>query len=229
MSFVQSALLARVPGLAHGFGTREEPLPEIVPGFASRLWPKRKPVWKQVHGTAVAEVRAPGQECGEVDALFALQPGLPLAVVTADCVPCVLARRTGGAVAVVHAGWRGTRARIVESCWRVLAARGESPKDWVAAIGPSIGPCCYEVSEALANEFSLEFAHYGKSLIVPSYRHLDLPAINQAQLIELGFEQVEVLRHCTLCSKNPEFHSYRRSPDQARQWSVALATPAELN
>lgn len=215
---LKSKLLSQVPGIHHGFGGRNE----NVPAHLAIEWNAKRAAWKQVHGAAFAEVRESGQACGEVDALWTRKPGLPIAVVTADCVPVLLARRDGGAVAAVHAGWRGTRARILRRLFEGLAAAGEAPGDWVAAIGPAIGPCCYEVSEDLARDFAAQFAEVGGA--VPRRRHLDLPAINRAELRSIGLFDVEVIRACTRCSMDgdgkPLFHSYRREGGGTRQYSV---------
>jgi YfiH family protein len=216
---LQAAVLSRVPGILHGFGDRREPLPASL----SPLWEKTRPQWKQVHGTGICDVRAPGQECGEVDALYTFTRGQAVAVVTADCVPVLMARRDGKAVAAIHAGWRGVRARILGALWARLNERGEKPADWVAAIGPAIGPCCYEVSEELAADFVKEFSAYGAALVQPRHRILDLPAIQEAELRALGLGEVELLRACTRCSMEagaPRFFSYRREGGGTRQWSM---------
>jgi YfiH family protein len=216
MKAIQSLLLSKVPGLAHGFGTSEEPVSaQILPA-----WNALKPTWKQVHKADVARVNYPHQNCGEVDALWTAEFGLPISVVTADCVPILLARKDGKAVAAVHAGWRGTRAHILSTLWEKLKAEGESPSEWVAAVGPAIGPCCYEVSEEIANDFEQEFAAYGKGLAVPKHRILDLPAINAKELEKIGVAQVDLLRHCTRC--NDAFHSYRREGGGTRQYSSIM-------
>jgi YfiH family protein len=216
-----SQLLSVIPGVRHGFGTRGENIPDAM----VLEWTRSAPHWKQVHGVACAEVIAPAQECGEVDALYTLQPKVPIAVVTADCVPILLARISGGAVAAVHAGWRGTRAGIVRELWKKLSFLGERPSDWVAAVGPAIGPCCYEVSEELAEDFLKTFG----APAVPRHRILDLPGINRTELLSLGLREVEVLRNCTRCSlasdgvPEPLFHSYRREGGGTRQYSMISA------
>jgi YfiH family protein len=221
MKAVQSKLLLQVPGLLHGFGTKAEPIPaEILP-----IWNEKKPQWKQVHGAAVAHVIATNQACGEVDAVWTKTPGAPISVITADCVPVILARKDGKAAATVHAGWRGTRAHILSVLWEKLRAEGESPADWVAAIGPAISPCCYEVSEELADDFKREFGSYGKDLAVPRHRILDLQAINAEELKKIGLKDVEILRYCTRCAlegADHAFHSYRREGGGTRQYSMAL-------
>ncbi len=218
---LKSKLLTSIPGIEHGFGSRNEPMPRP---FENR-WEELKPRWKQNHGTSCIEVKAPSQECGEVDALYSRQASLPIAVVTADCVPVLMARKDGAAVAAIHAGWRGTEAQILRQLWTQLESQGESPSEWVAAIGPAVGPCCYEVSEELAEKFTTKFANLGHGLAVPQERHLDLPAINKAELELIGLAQVDLLRACTMCSQEPDlgnfkFFSYRREGKGTRQWSV---------
>jgi YfiH family protein len=216
-----SGVLNGVSGISYGFGTRAEPLPAK---FQAR-WDDLAPHKKQVHGVVCAEATAPGQHLGELDALYSRKAGIPISVVTADCVPVLLARADGGAVAAVHAGWRGTRAGILRALWDRLRSEGERPADWVAAIGPAIGPCCYEVSPDLAEDFAREFAWMGSSdagipRAVPKNRHLDLPLINAEELRKIGLGGVDLLRACTLCSKEPGFFSYRKDGSGHRQWSV---------
>jgi YfiH family protein len=220
MKPVQSSLLEKVPGLAHGFGTKDEPIPnQTLPA-----WNALKPSWKQVHKADVAHITYAHQNCGEVDALWTRELGLPIAVVTADCVPILLARKDGKAVAAVHAGWRGTHAHILSALWEKLRAQGESPSEWVAAVGPAIGPCCYEVSEEIAQDFKQEFASLGENLAVPRHRILDLPTINAKELERIGVAEVDLLRYCTRC--NEAFHSYRREGGGTRQYSMVMIQKA---
>lgn len=218
---LKSTLLESIAGVIHGFGSIAEPVPAP---FAAR-WEAQRARWTQVHKTDACELRGPGQVCGEVDAQFSFLPGQPVAAMHADCTPILLARRDGGAVAAVHAGWRGTRAHILQVLWRELEGRGERPRDWLAAVGPTIGPCCYEVSEEIASDFAREFAPHGAGLAVPRHRMLDLPAINAAELRAIGLGEVELLRACTRCSVDPAtgaplYHSYRREQGKTRQYSV---------
>ena len=218
----RSAVLDRIPGIDHSFGclTLQSPT-DLCPD-----WLLLKPRWAQVHGVACREVVTASQELGETDALFTFAPGLPIAATHADCVPILLARLDGGAVAAVHAGWRGTRSRILRALFTELTSRGEDPNEWVAAVGPAIGPCCYEVSEELASDFAREFASHGPGLAVPRHRILDLPAINAADLRDLGLAEVDLLRTCTRCAVDakgaPLFNSYRREGKSSRQYSAIL-------
>lgn len=218
--FLMSEYLKNVPGVLHGFGTLEEPLPHIV----STTWESNRPQWQQVHGDSVAQVCAPGEDCGSVDALFTSLFQVPIAVKTADCVPILVAHQSGEIIGAVHSGWRGTKKRILFRLWEKLKTFDPRPSHWIGAIGPSIGPCCYEVSEDLAEEFKKEFTDIGSNIAVPHHRVLDLPAIQNQFLKQIGFEKIDLLRNCTRCSTNPKFHSYRREGGGTRQWSVIIRT-----
>lgn len=173
----------------------------------------------------IAEVNIPGQDCGQVDAVFTQKAQVPIAVLSADCVPILLAHREGTAVAAVHAGWKGVKQRILQELWKYLKLQGHRPQDWVAAIGPAIGPCCYQVSEELAQEFKTEFSTFSHEVVAPSYRMLDLPGIEKEELINLGIGEVELLRACTRCSTQPEFPSFRRQGKTVQNlWSVIVKT-----
>jgi YfiH family protein len=218
--YLKSELLESIPGVIHGFGSLDEPIPSVF----SAHWDPMKPQWKQVHGVSIACVTESTQSCGEVDSLYTEVPKLPIAVVTADCVPVLLAHQSGQWVAAVHAGWRGTRAHILQELWKKLESIGHKPSEWVAAIGPCIGPCCYQVSEELAHDFEKEFASLGKNVAVPRSRILDLPAINAGELKQIGIQKVDVLGVCTLCSTQPRFHSFRREGGGTRQYSMIMKT-----
>lgn len=213
-----SPLLSSIPGVLYGFGNCSEPTPA---SFES-IWAPSQPIWRQTHGVTVVEVKEARQACGETDALYT-RGVLPIGVITADCVPILLARRDGCGVAAVHAGWRGTLARVLCRLWDRLSQEGENPGDWAAAIGPAIGPCCYEVSEDLAHAFAAQFSDFGSGLAVPRPRILDLPAINAQELKAIGVKDVDLIRACTRCmmgADGPVFHSYRREGGGTRQYSL---------
>jgi polyphenol oxidase len=218
---VESALLARIPGVRHAFGTRSEPVPEPF----LDAWPERFPIWKQVHGVRLVEARAPREELGECDGMLCFAAGQPIAVTTADCVPILAARRDGRAVAALHAGWRGTRAGASTELVAELVRRGETPSRWIAAVGPAIGACCYEVGVELADDFARAFAAMGESIAVPAARRLDLQAINARQLRDSGIGEVEILRACTRCARDadgtPLYASFRREGRGRQQRSVS--------
>lgn len=220
---VVSELLARIPGIAHAFGTRSEPVPEPF----RAAWPERFPTWKQVHGTRIVEARAAREDLGECDGIVCFAADQPIAVTSADCVPILAARLDGRAVAALHSGWRGTLAGASIALVRELVQRGEDPSRWRAAVGPAIGPCCYEVSPEIAADFARAFASMGDAVAVPAERRLDLPAINARQLRDAGIGAVELVRACTRCALDadgtPLYASYRREGRGLQQRSVIAA------
>jgi YfiH family protein len=221
---ITSKLLLSVPGIVHGFGTAKE----LVPHVLAEVWPG-KPDKKQTHGREVVEVVAAQQACGDADGIFSAVAGIPISVITADCVPIVLARRDGGMVAALHAGWRGLIGGIVDTFAERLAAKGETPGDWVAAVGPTIGSCCYEVSEELAAQFIAHFHWMAPAAISPRHRHLELNAIAEAALRKIGIGEVDNLQLCTFCTqdaqKNALFRSYRRGDRGPQLHSGAMILP----
>lgn len=162
---------------------------------------------RQVHGARVVAGDAPRSPLEEADGVVSATTGVAACVAVADCVPILLARPDGTAVAALHAGWRGTLARIAAEGVRSLATggSGEAP---LAVIGPSIGPCCYEVSDELAEQFA---AAFGPRVLRPGPRapHLDLWVANERALREAGVTRVAVLRRCTSCEARL-FFSHRR-------------------
>ena len=170
----------------------------------------------QVHGDRVlrAAEPAPGDLPGppqaEADALWTDRPAVAVGVKTADCVPILIGDPDGGRVAAVHSGWRGTELRIVARAVEVLAAAGSRPARLVAAIGPAIHPCCYEVSEELAERFARAL---GEEVVARAFPrpHLDLPAAVRRTLEQSGVptERIDVLPCCTACD-GERFFSHRR-------------------
>jgi YfiH family protein len=147
----------------------------------------------------------------EADAVVSATRGVAACVAVADCVPLLLADRRGGAVAAVHAGWRGSLARIAARAVEALTREaGARPADLVAAVGPSIGPCCYEVAGDLADRFADAF---GGEVVRPGAAapRLDLWAANVLALRGAGLREgsIDLLGRCTACDAGLLF-SHRR-------------------
>ena len=162
--------------------------------------PERLALNYQVHSATVHRAR-PGAHGERGDGLWTDEPDLPVLAMSADCLPLAIARTNGAApaVAVLHAGWRGLLAGVVEA--GVAALGGGS---LVAAVGPAIGPCCYEVLNDVAEPFRARFGHG----IVRDGK-LDLWRAAEIALTEAGVAQVERTDLCTSC--HPElFYSHRR-------------------
>lgn len=210
-----SALLSQIPGIHHGFGDKSALLPaELQPFEATR------PNKKQVHGVRIVDVVEPAQVSGEADGFYTAQPGILLTVFSADCLPVIFCRKDGKRIGVVHAGWRGLKDGIVEKMAERINQDG-STADWVASVGPSAHPCCYEVSQELVDEF-LTALDLPSALMSPSHRHLNLAAIAQAKLNQLGFASVDHAGGCTICStvtdvcghEGYKYTSFRRNSHQ---------------
>jgi len=194
----------------------------------------------QVHGRAHVVVRAgdpvSNGDRPDADVLISNAPDAAVAVRAADCVPILIADRDSGAVAAVHAGWRGTCAGAVGAAVSVLGAEfGSSPADLVVAIGPSIGVCCYEVGPELVDAFAA--AGYERYLIdrwftsTPPLRgsrarnplRLDVAGANRDQLILAGIpeEQVHLSGLCTAMHLDV-LTSYRVEKEKAGRLVAAI-------
>jgi YfiH family protein len=204
-----------IEGLAHGFGLRSTKPPL---NLAATL--------RQVHGGRVVQASATDPEGADADGVWERLDSLNgrgLAVRTADCVPILLATRDGSLVAAVHAGWRGTAGSIVRRAVDSLAAAGAGPATLVAAIGPSIGPCCYPVSVEVAAELT------AVSGITVDPAAADLREVNRSQLLAAGMpaKSIHSAPWCTSCEAGL-FHSHRRDGAAAgRQWSL-IGPPTAL-
>ena len=166
----------------------------------------------QVHSSRV--LRAAPATRGEcADGLWTDEPGLPILAMSADCLPIVLARPAADepAVAVLHAGWKGLLAGIVESGVQALGAG-----TLAAAIGPAIGPCCYEVGEEVAGRYRERF---GDDVV--RERHLDLWTSAERALRAAGIERVDRFDRCTACEPETFFSHRRDKNNTGRQGVIA--------
>jgi hypothetical protein len=243
MRILESALLS---AFAHGFTTRAggvsaPPFDRLNLGGAVGDDPARVAEnWRrleratglgfarvrQVHGARVVHVGGPGQAEEEADAVLSMAEGIAACVSVADCVPVLLADPESGAVAAVHAGWRGTLARAAAAAVDALGrAAGAPPTRLLAAIGPSIGPCCYEVSEDVAERFS---GVIGADVVCAGPRpRLDLWAANARVLVAAGLpaDRIEVLGRCTSCERDV-FFSHRREGGRTGRQMAFIAPRA---
>ena len=157
----------------------------------------------QVHGDAVVE--APATPETAADAIWSGKRGDAVGIKTADCVPVLIADPVGRRVAAVHAGWKGTLAEIAARTVEALIRAGSKPSDLRAAIGPAIGPCCYQVGGDLITRFAAKFPAQ-----IFRGTALDLPLAVQVTLEKAGVPsaQIDLLRVCTSCDRR--FFSHRR-------------------
>ncbi len=178
---------------------------------------------RQVHGCAVACVSASDRTEGvfgldkalaEADAVITNVPGLPLGITVADCVPVFVVAEGGRAAGLVHGGREGTKTGVTQNAVRALCSRyALPPADLYAVIGPSAGPCCYEVSAEMAADF------HAAGYPVRG-RNLDLWEANRIQLLRAGIPEQHILVSaiCTICG--PHFFSYRTNKSRERNLAV---------
>lgn len=226
-----SASVITVPAFAdagsqvrHFFGTRrhamglglEVGIPQMgIAGVASSSWTLSV---KQVHGTEALVVdralTSTDRFVGGWDALITDQPGIMVAVRTADCVPILIHDSKRHVVAAVHAGWRGAVAGIVPKTLALLESRFGSCLEHVRiSIGPSAGVCCYEVDEPVLDRLCQGFSDWSK-VVRPrgdGKAHLNLKALvkEQAQAFGASLKSITTVNVCTICHEDL-FFSYRR-------------------
>jgi len=276
LEIVESRQMAKLDWRVHGFSTR--PGGESLLGGEPVLnldftdWDERASVaanrakfaaavaakqmtlvtLRQIHSDVIHVVAAPAADAPKADALATRTPGLLLGVQTADCVPILLADTRQRAVAAIHAGWRGTLARIaVKALGRMRMEFGTRPRDVVAALGPAIGRCCYEVGPEVTQAFAAQFraaadwfdgpfdqlAHGEEPLWLPWLTmmppghvpppprvQLDLRAANRWQLADAGVPESKIAASnlCTACRTDLLF-SYRREGAKTGRMMAVIA------
>ena len=250
LELLRAEILETLPWVVHGFGTR-------IGGRSRRkllqaLNAGRMPLagLRQIHSDVVHVVSAPPEEPPAGDAIATRQPGLLVAVQTADCVPILLADTKRRVVAAVHAGWRGTLARVAaKTLGRMRFEFGTRPEDVAAALGPSIGRCCYEVGPEVAQAFSAQFAGAADwfdgpfeqlsagaepnplpwlPMMPPGHDpppervKLDLRAANRRQLMDAGVSprRIAVSGLCTACRTDLLFSYRREGAETGRMMAV---------
>lgn len=204
---------------------------------------------RQVHSDVTHAIHEPHSHTLNGDALTTRTRGLLLGIQTADCVPILFVDPRHRAVAAVHAGWRGTLARIAaKTVGRMTMEFETRPQDLIAALGPAIGRCCYEVGPDVAKEFAAQFRNAAEwfdgpfdilasgedpnplpwlTMMPPGHQppplrcHLDLHAANVAILAQAGVrrENIFVSEFCTSCCTDL-FFSYRREAITGRMMAV---------
>jgi polyphenol oxidase len=193
---------------------------------------------------------SPGKQC-KGDALATNRAGLLLGVRTADCSPILIVDPKKRAVAAIHAGWRGTLARIVvKTIGQMQMEFKSNPKDMLAAIGPTIGGCCYEVGTEVAADFSAKFSNASEffdelrtgdepnplqwlNMMPPGHQPppkkvlLDLKKANKLQLLEAGLREqnIFVSNLCTSCNVDRLFSYRKEATTSGRLLSVIGLRP----
>jgi YfiH family protein len=267
---LRAAPFDKIPWLVHGFSTRPGGVSasdgERVLNLGFTEWDTRENVLenrkrffraadaaamtlvslRQFHSDVIRLFDAAPPEPCRGDASATDRPGLLLAVQTADCVPILLADTRRRVVAAVHAGWRGTLRRIVQkTVGRMRMEYGTRPGDLIAALGPAIGGCCYEVGTEVARDFSSQFARASEwfdelrtgdepnplqwmNMMPPGHQPppknvlLDLRQANRAQLLDAGLSQKNIFVSglCTACRRDLLFSYRKEGPQSGRLMAV---------
>jgi polyphenol oxidase len=260
MQILEHARLKKLPWLVHGFSTRIGGASllnsgERVLNLGFTDWDQRENVQKnrqafqsaiaannsalvllkQFHSTVTLSFATPPQEPRKGDASLTNSRGILLGVQTADCVPILLADPKERAIAAIHAGWRGTLARIAQKTVGEMRRHfGSNPANILAVLGPAIGACCYEVGTELVTEFTSQFADAEEyfdeprtgeepnplqwlNMMPPGHQpppknvRLDLRKANRSQLVAAGLRNANIFVSdlCTACHTDL-FFSYRK-------------------
>lgn len=259
LQVLELAPFQKLPWLVHGFSTRGGGASELdgqkVLNLSFMEWDTKENVaenrrlfqeaagakdfafvaMKQFHSDLIQRFSDPPAQPSKGDASITNEAGVLLAVQTADCVPILLVDPKNRAVAAVHAGWRGTLARVTQkTVGRMHLEFGSKPANLLAAIGPSICPCCYEVGAEFVSKFSAQFADAADyfdearsgeepnplewlNMSPPGHHpppknvHLDLPKANRSQLLAAGLRAQNIFASnlCTGC-RTDFFFSYRK-------------------
>jgi YfiH family protein len=270
VGFLQVPVFSAFPWLIHGFSTSQG---GVSPRNGSNVlnlgfteWDTRENVQKnrklfqsvltadkltlvslkQFHSDVVCGFSSPPHEPCSADASISNTPNLLLSIQTADCVPILLLDPKKRAVAAVHAGWRGTLQRIVEkTIGRMNMEFKTDPSDLLAAIGPAIGGCCYEVGTEVAAAFHSQFANAPEwfdelrtgdepnpmqwlNQFPPGHQpppknvRLDLRKANRAQLLAAGLRQENIFVSdlCTTCRPDLLFSYRKQGSESGRMMSV---------
>jgi YfiH family protein len=270
LQILQVSALAKLPWLIHGFSTKvggasiQDSQRVLNLGFTE--WDTKENVLenrrrfqsalgatdlklislKQIHSDVIHLFDSAPTEVCQGDASVTNRPGLLLGVQTADCVPILLVDPKKRAVSAVHAGWRGTLARIVVKAIGQMQMQYKSkPSDLLAAIGPAIGGCCYEVGTEVATQFLSQFAEAPDwfdefrtgdepnpvqwlNMMPPGHQPppknvlLDLRRANRAQLLGAGLRapNIFVSELCTACRRDLLFSYRKEGPQSGRLMSV---------
>ena len=276
MQILELAPFKKLTWLVHGFSTRAGGASllnsgERVLNLGFTDWDKRETVLKnrnafrsaigaahspvvllkQFHSAVALFFAEPPAEPRKGDASFTNSRGILLGVQTADCVPILLVDPKRRAVAAIHAGWRGTLARIAEKTVGEMRKQfGSKPADIVAALGPAIGGCCYEVGTELVTEFTSQFADAEEyfdeprtgeepnplqwlNMMPPGHQpppknvRLDLRKANRSQLLAAGLadRNIFVSNLCTACHTDLFFSYRKEGANSGRLLSVVGVRP----
>jgi len=181
----------------------------------------------QIHGTKVRLIdEGDVGVVEEADAIITSLADTPIMIFVADCVPIAAIDEKKGVLGLAHCGWKGTYGRLAAKLVESMANDyGCDKADIKCIIGPSIGPCCYEVNRELADKFNLEFTNISSHLYIirEGRYYLDLWGINEETLVDSGINRSNIRRLdvCTYCGAD-KLHSYRRDNATSKRLAFIL-------
>jgi YfiH family protein len=217
-------------GARHGRAKQHDDWSAVANAFEIRT--DRVVTVNQVHGEniiTVDELNVRNARTVHADAMITNVPGIALSVETADCVPVLLCDLAKPAVAAIHAGWKSTVKKIVQKAvYRMHEEFGSESSRLIAAIGPAIGPECYEVDEPVMGPVREAFSFW-KEVASPRGNDrwsLDLVKANKIELMQIGLPEksVHTLGLCTSCRRDL-FYSFRAEGRTGRMLSVIMIRP----
>lgn len=210
--------LERIPWLVHGFGKASFGEGDLPAGAGKCFKPV---ILRQIHSNIVHHVKKQPEVRPVGDALVTAEPGLLLVVRTADCLPVFLIDEFNLAVAVVHCGWRGTQKKVLVETIRTMQEKfSTQAANLLAALGPAIRPCCYEVGPEV--KIAFQTAGFPPEVFAPHSARsdkfcLDLAVANRWLLTSAGLSPSNIFSagDCTCC--RPDYISYRRDRYERRR------------
>jgi YfiH family protein len=242
-AFLKLPALDAINNIRHAFTTRQDGLGTRNSGIKSPddwnavakifgIAPDRLVTVNQVHGEAIVTIDGQNytnMRAAEADGLITKVRGIAIGIETADCVPILLIDPVTPAIGAVHAGWRSTVQQIVQKAVKKMQARfGSDPSRMIAAIGPAIGPECYEVDDPVMGPVRQYFPFWKDVALSRGSGKwgLDLVKLNRMELVQAGLAEKNVhsLGMCTSCRKDL-FYSFRAEGRTGRMLSVVMLKP----
>ena len=232
IKYIKSELLSKYTDISHGFTLRGNDFMHADINSSTFTESKRKMAEElnietnnlyflnQVHDKNILKITENTQnEIKEYDALATNAKNKVLATCFADCVPVLLFDSKQKVVSSIHSGWKGTVKQIAKNTIEFMIANYNSqPNDIIAVIGPSIGPCCFQVNTDVKEQF---VSIFGEKVI--NENKVDLWGANKIQLINCGVKEknIECLNICTCCN-NHKFYSYRKGDKEAGRFTAFI-------
>lgn len=222
------SILVNSDNIKSYFSTKSYINSEIEKDRISKLYKKSMLAPKQSHSSNVLlSTDQLYPTTGEYDAVVTNNREIVISVSTADCVPILYADRHAGIIAVSHQGWRGTLKELPSKVLKTMVSVGAKKENITVAIGPAIGPCCYEIYGDRLALFRETFPKYMKKVLLENRKkiYLNLAHLNYLLLNESGLktEQIDLGLYCTKCDSQ-RFYSYQRGDIDKSRRMISLIT-----